>query len=76
MASARPDCSPASNNATRCTLKTASARGTESGRTARASAVALVTSGTRTIQRSDAGTGSETVAMRPSPSAQDTVRPP
>jgi hypothetical protein len=38
--------------------------------------VELVVSGTSTTQLSAAGTGSDTVVMRPSPIAHDTVSPP
>ena len=58
----RPLARAASRRLTRWTLKTASARETSSGRTARASRVALSSSGTSTTKRSAGGTGRLTAA--------------
>ena len=56
-------------------LKTASALDTVGGSTARASTVALVSSGIRTTQRIVSGRGTDT-AMTPAGVSHDTVRPP
>src|SRR5206468_3752870 len=73
--SERPAWRLASSSATRWTLNTASSSGTEGGRSARPSAVELVTAGIKTTQARLRGTGSETAAM-PAGTAHDTVRPP